>query len=538
MIVEYVRQRAGTCRFQLDAPPQSVLYELAESMGWDEDPDLWNPRNGYIVVTDSQVPRENMSLDLAIWTGVLTGRTGPQTFQARHISFLLGSGGAPAEYGVVPTGQAAVNLADAFAFQLAFQPFTVGTITEPGGTIDYNMPAATSRAEMLDYICDLFGGCGYRVNPDLSVDAGPVGSVFPSTPRVLIGSAPISDAATIGGPRGIRGTVVPITDVEQVSHTAIALGAYQGPDYRNVTVTSARQTTGDPITGAEVPTRVIVDVPLAQTDLELIEPATAKLAVHERPRYDYDVRVPASANVHDHVQPGQEVWVYDPANLALDATNPQTVRAVDVFPLNARTDALTAPMPEDAGVYLMRHDGTGQSWLPIHDWVRPSRSDAKLTVSTSTGILDPAAGEPARFYPNIARRILGNPIPIDFDVVTVAQGITQPTFTQNTASYVVRLGIVEFGIKLTMTGAGQSNNEIHVEFPDIPGDPSDPDVPVGQFEYVRASNGNRHSGLVARVSGNIYRMMETGNNNGVGQTPNFAIGVGDTIVMAGTKVIS
>ena len=541
MRITEIFQRCGDFTLTLDAPPPWLLTELNNALGDSGDPDLWGPRDGSIVVTNGRVRRQDVNLAMSVYTGILTERIGRFSFAGRSPEIFMGTAGVPGPYRIIAPDTFEDRTLNQVASQLIQPPFTAVVSYIGPDRITWTWPTATTYAELLDYTCHLFGEVsGYlepfrivwKVLPDfqvyLGVEIAP--TIIEYDPKVIIGHLPIGDFAIETGVRSVRGTVTRTLNAEGMTHDAVSFGKdFGGGAYDSAQATSARPTVRDPVNGAESPTTRLADVSQAYLTTELQDAADEVLGLWERPRQNFEVSCPASANIRRWVDRGDRIWLYDPVGGVEDETNHQRIRGVDTFPVPARIVEIDYATADTDQIWLLRHNGVAQVWTEITPWVAPDTSDTRLVVTTGRAI-DQSVGTPARFEESLAERLSGPLEWFPLTIVDLRQSATSVTWTENLARYTINGGFVEIQIDLIVTSAGVSGQEIILEL-----DPTEWDeTAVGDndtFSYIEATAGVTYTGSTVARSNTTLAFQESGQSKGIGQTPAFALGAPDQLIV-------
>jgi len=395
VIVTEVLMRPGSFRLDLSGDPVQgapswILDELREALGWTGDPDTWTVSDGHIVVTAAPMPAHAMSLDAALYTGRLTKQLGVHSFEGDGLAAWFGAPSKPGPFKDATITGTSDDLDDWIDKILAVGTtgITKGTITEPGGTLTSTW-YWTTIAEQLDLVASALSA-EWRINPDGTLDAGPAVNLFTDPPEVVITA---SDGGEVSGAlRGITGRVSsPAISAESRTSQVRVVGAGSG----NAAVISATTKTQvwRNIAGGNPDLERAVDAPQSRS-AEAAALAAATKALFLDPRFSFAVDVD-SDRLRDYLQPGDSVYVYDPAAGIIGADH-VTYRG-PIFPVTVRVQKMVWNVTEGHGVYLRRHDGSDAVYTDLTPYVQWPQAGCALTVGNGQGDGDNAVGGAARF---------------------------------------------------------------------------------------------------------------------------------------------
>lgn len=250
---------------------------------------------------------------------------------------------------------------------------TVGTITNTVTlTATYQW---MSRREALDAVC-LAVGAEWRVNPDGSIDVGPVGTLWPSStaPTVIVTRNKESQDGLL---RGLESTSLEVRrSATGYTTKVIAVTAGSGA---TVPVVSATGTTpyfdqrGNPLVMER-----LMDAP-TDTSTNAGLAAAALLTQFNQPARELTL-TSATYGVTRLVDPGDYVWAFDQLDELEDSANQIDFNGVPISPIKLRVYSLTWPIEFGMGVYL-RSTATGSPvWTDLTPFVEWETSDVTWDV--------------------------------------------------------------------------------------------------------------------------------------------------------------
>lgn len=367
--------------------PGSFDLQLVEDHPWSASNavDFYD----HIVITATRLePITGFSdaniLDSAIYTGVVVRRPSPASFSGHDLSYWLGTPNGTGDILDVAQAGSAATLS---TWITALKPASIsaGTVTDTGTTFTGTFQWITRR-EAIDAVCR---GCvaEWRVNPDGTLDAGHVATMFPSSSIVTdVNGLPITDAngelvyavmssgvvvtrkeeGQDGEYRGLDGTLINTAkDVEQYATKVLVAGQGTG-----VTMTTASATGStsyvDFLNGAVV-MEMLVDSPESDAT------AAASMATDALAQFNV-VRRELSLSSDTHtvtrfVKPGDYVYAFDQYAELTDAANQITYRGELITPIRLRVYVLTWPIVRGMGVYA-RRSGATPVYTDLTDWVQ------------------------------------------------------------------------------------------------------------------------------------------------------------------------
>lgn len=381
MIVTERLMRAGSFSLSL-APdtPDSVRSELREALGWTGSPgSSWNPVDGHIQVCPTWVPVDVMSDSLALYSGRFTDMHGVE-LSGVDIGSWMGTGGLPSDIRETALTNTTADLED-YVDDLIRNGITKGTVTEPGGTYTSDW-YLTSPIEMLDHVCNVLGA-EWRINPDFTLDAAAADTLFASPPTVLVTDEPEGESGSV---RGVTGRVDrPAISVRQLTSKVIVAPSGEGAGVTLQTATAGSTVAYGP-GGSAATLEKLVDAP-ADTNTGGASVATSTLNLFKSPRFAFDVTV-ESDRLREHLEPGDELYVYDERSAVYDQSNTLSFRGRYVFPVIVRVESMRWNVTKGHGVYLRRNSGSGATYTDLTQWVVWSSPGASLEVGAGQGWSD------------------------------------------------------------------------------------------------------------------------------------------------------
>lgn len=329
----------------------------------------------HLVVTAAWVDIENAGLDdagilaAARYTGVAL-RPGPQ--------LNLGGQGLAwwfADADNQPWARAmgshnAVTWASAYSLPI-FERFTAGSIAA-GGSFTTPVQFYTSRRDRVDQIATA-AGHEWRVNPNLTFDAGTVADLYGTAPAVIL-----VDAAPARGPGlvGLEASFTVEEDWEQWG-SAVQIFTQAGATLDNVVMAGSPSATP---TGQALYRELGIDVPDVPRGFEQIV-ANDLIEVLNVPRQEVAVRVPDRSLV-DHVNCGDLVYVYDELQGLRDFANQVQHGGRTIWPKIMRATRLSWPVRSGMGVYWRTWEAGAAApyWADLTPYVQWEDGDAQLDL--------------------------------------------------------------------------------------------------------------------------------------------------------------
>lgn len=350
MITERLRL-LGTWSLRLkESTPPSVLDPLENVDG---------KVYGHVVVTPTHIPVESVSgatlLSLARFTGV---------YRDRPTHFEIGGPGPAAwladEDGKGKIFESVESHSQSFALWVAdvLPPsLDAGTVTAIAGTLDHDFPIGTDRREALDYVCDFFGG-EWRVNPDLTLDAGAESDLFVTPPTSIVQR---KSGGRDGNIVGIKATLDLSRDFQDFT-TRVFLQGASGTGSADI----SPAVTSKDINGNAVEFTRYVESADTKTGNENTV-AQAQLNRFTDPRRE----ITLSTDTYDigaDIRAGDSIYVYDPELGLVDTANEVQYRGETIHPVILRVFGTTWPVQQGMGCYY-REPTTAGDVIDLTDFI-------------------------------------------------------------------------------------------------------------------------------------------------------------------------
>lgn len=369
----------------LDGTPASIrdLFRLETVAGF-----------GHIVITPTRVDDKAITftnlLALSRYTGVYRGEKdgrrgitgpGPVTWLGDESSIgpLLGRASA--------AGGAGTNKDTSKPFTLTGQTFqasvgflrpdslAAGSVQAAGGSYTNSWTNTVIRTA-LDTVMDYFT-CEYRVNPNLTLDAGSQQYLYPTTtdPTAVVQRKPGGRDANIAGVGAIKfDTGKDLDDycTEVIADCGGTFGA--ATIYPSIPYYDAF--------GNLVRREKVVSLSNIGAGNENAA-ASAELNRHTSVRRL--VRIGSDQyDIGADIKTGDTIYVWDPDHDLVDLANQLQYRGQDIYPLKMRVYGSTWPIRRGMGVYF--RDGGG-TITDLTDWFIPETSDVTLDVGAVLRVL-------------------------------------------------------------------------------------------------------------------------------------------------------
>jgi hypothetical protein len=286
------------------------------------------------------------------------------------------------ESAVVLTGATFVNAVRA----LLPDAVAEGTLTAVAGTITSTFQYQTRRTA-LDYVVQTMGGA-YRVNGDGTLDAGPLDSLYYTTPRAaIIRRKQGVDLAL----RALPGTTQLDEDINDFT-TRVVL--YSADTDGNLTPSASanidpdlnpfRDLFGNPVKIVRLSQETTTDPATA--------PARAQLELNRYSAQRDAVTLASSQyDITGDLQVGDSVWVFDPDTSLWDPTgiNEVVFQGERINPVKLVVNQLTWPIVAGMGVSFRDPNG---NWYDLTDYVLWEQGDTQIVVGGYDRSLIAASG--------------------------------------------------------------------------------------------------------------------------------------------------
>lgn len=387
MTISEVRQALGSWTLRLrEDTPREVLDALTPF--------------GHLAVLPGRVnPAEygDNLLAAARYVGVYRGRSNADEYTIRGVgmAFWLGDEEDKGQVYEAPVPIAGETFPDAVR---ALLPAT-GPITE--GTLYAGVPGTytgvfswTTPRKALTFLTDTMGSPAnpveWRVNGDGTLDAGPVSSLYRTTPQAVIVRKGVGRDLYL---TALPGKATLASDVEDYTTRVVLLAQGTG----EATVTGSAD-------AALVPYKDLRGNPVRLTRLVSesgtgagLASARAQLQLNRftNPRRAVTLSTDAY-DIKGDVVPGDYVWVYDPDNGFVDPAAEVAWRGERINPARLRVTEVTWPVRD--GWTVAFRDGEGV-WLDLSEYYAPESGETRLVVGDFARALTSAGSEPVGTRP-------------------------------------------------------------------------------------------------------------------------------------------
>jgi hypothetical protein len=345
---------------------------------------------GHIVITNAWVDVTNAGLDddairsAARYTGVCL-RPGPQLrLSGAGLAWWMGDADDNPRFSW--SAVSAITWSAAYTTAVGGR-FDMGSIAS-GGSFTIPAQSDVSRRNRLDTLAQV-AGHEWRINPDLTVDAGTVTDLYGSTPSVVLVDGGTGRG---GGLVGLDATFDVEEDWEQWSNDVVIKtnsGGYLGSSPIVVGPPSAY-----PV-GGHISKRVVVDVPDVPQGFEedVADDFQTQLS---QPRYEVSVQVRDRALV-DHVRPGDLLYVYDELKGVRDLDNQVEHNGRTIWPKVMRATRMSWPVRQGMGVYFRNYEpgALAPTYVDLTPYVLWEDGDASVDIIEGDAArysLNPATG--------------------------------------------------------------------------------------------------------------------------------------------------
>lgn len=370
----------GSWQFTLrrDAVGTSVLRELRDCIAtYDATTDTWDTvLDGYVCVFASPPATTLPAIEDADYVGLVLNSSGRATFGGEGLAALLNRNNGIGVFQTSPGPEATRNLTTWMSDIFPVNGLTKGTVTMTGlSSVLTRWQVGVGAREFLTKVCQQAGDAEWRINTDLTVDAGPAGTLHDSG-RVLITPNSVPSAGYI---RGLDGSIIGFElDAGNTADRVHVAPAGQGETLTMTTV-QASTAKGKTTANARAWYGVAVDAPAADAT-QATTLANSVIGLRSSPRDTFRVRVP-DPYAFWYVQEGDTVYVHDPAQ-NIDGGNQLDWAGGAIYPQVKRVQSMSGPIPPDAAVWLYRASG---GWTNLTDAIAPTASDTFLSVGQGAG---------------------------------------------------------------------------------------------------------------------------------------------------------
>lgn len=239
-----------------------------------------------------------------------------------------------------------------------------GSVEAISGNVTWTPEYPIATLDALDYICTQ-KGAEWRVNNDLTVDAGTITHLYSTTPQAIVGAVGRGGLEP-GGYRGIVGKVSKVEHLEDYAYSVHYLDSTDG----SILGGANRSSAGFHIEGTQYkPVIALTDG--SNTIANQSARATARLVYGDDTlKRTYRVEGLGTSRPLEHIgTPGEYLYVFDPAELLLDKANQIVYRGAPVWPIKLRIIAVTTPLRRGQGWYYRYQDGVSVATVDITDFV-------------------------------------------------------------------------------------------------------------------------------------------------------------------------
>lgn len=342
---------------------------------------------GHIVVhlgrIDSRVAGDSL-LASSRYTGVLRGRSesgAPKQISGLDVAMWLGDPDNKSD--IVETVLAVDGDFETVieAVMDGFAAVEVGTIFNDTGPFEFTFQYQ-SRRQIIDYICQTWGGMAWRVNGDATLDAGPEEDLFVFNPEVAVIRKP-KFSPNFGGSelgmslRALLGSLDTQQDVEDLTTRVLLMAQGINGEFASAAVDAAPgyhpylDMHGNPIKMTRIAQESDTDAGNADARAQLIlnRFLNTRDALNLSTEF-YDIS--GVARVGDYL------WVHDPEIGIVDVNNEVIApNGQRINPLKLQMTETSWPIVQGMSVAYRHWDGT---WSDLTDYVEFETGEATIVV--------------------------------------------------------------------------------------------------------------------------------------------------------------
>lgn len=434
--------------------PRSIAAAIDQYDHIVVTPNRLQPIDGY---TDANI------LSNAIFTGVITRKASPRIFEGSDLAYWLGTPSGTGDILTAVTGAVAGSTLSTWWTTMKPAALNTGTITNAGTTVRVIWPFQwITRREAWDSVCQSMGA-EWRVNPNFTMDAAVPGTLFVTTPTVVVTRL---EEGPDGQYRGLDGgIIVTAADVDEYTTAVVCVAAGNGATVSTATATSGATVYKDGLNNNVIMTR-LVNAP-TQTPANASTVATQVLNQFSTARQATTLSSRTYC-ITRFVDPGDTVYVWDQLAGLVDASNQITYRGELITPIALRVYALTWPLEQGMGVYA-RRSGATPTYTDLTDYILwEAGQDVQWEIgSVSQAVSNGTALSGSAAYLGANPAVSGRTAPqgaLTTYVPVVNQGAT-PTLSSTWSSY-SRVGREITGsAQVQITSAGTAANAVSISMP-------------------------------------------------------------------------
>lgn len=300
---------------------------------------------------------------LSAYTGVYRHQAGMHELEGAGVAMWLGDEDGKGSIIEAAITKAAGTFVDWVTDLRPTAFLTAGTYHAQPGTLDWSALHLVMR-EALDHVCDTFAAA-WRVNPDLSLDAGTLDQLYGTDPVAMVTPWWTGrEAATAA----IRCVFEPDQDVEDYNTKTIVVGD-------GVVGTATNSTPFLSPTGTTLNWERLVE----QSDVTADENAVAQGQQNRFTSTRRSIRCTTDEYMPTLTAPvGSKVWAYDPLRRIYNLANQRNFRGDVYWPSIVRLVGASWPFRPGMGLYVIRQSDFGI--VDLTPWVAWESGNATLDL--------------------------------------------------------------------------------------------------------------------------------------------------------------
>lgn len=324
-------------------------------------------------------------LTLSVYTGIYRAQEERLKLDGPHATAWLADEdgkGDLIEAGLFSVGSPLSN----WVTGLTTPALSVGTITDPGGSLGWNYSWTNDKANnpraAMDAVCDWFTAVAgstddpveWEVSEQLEVNAGLVSAVYGTTPSAIFTAdddgREHAELTSFPASMTLREDLEDYTDRVLASDTSATLADYPASAWGSTPYNDPQ--------GADLHmARVVSGVEPSWSSLTSV--AQGQYSRFKKVRQKIDASLSGFCPIAD-IRCGSYVWAWDPFENIYDTANEITFRGEVIRPLKLRVKEINQPLQAGMGVYIRYYDGSAWQVIDLTPWVEYESGETRVTI--------------------------------------------------------------------------------------------------------------------------------------------------------------